>query len=148
MGLPTFGPCVYSVRAAQNLVLPVAPGADSPFVSADLPFLFPVAKFVTSILVVPRSGGALAPAAIAGQLALGIVDETNNPIVFDGRGTLQGTTLAPVAADCLALSGLQFRRFPMQRPVAAGDQWIFSLQNRDTVNAITVAGIFIYFEDP
>lgn len=83
------------------------------------------------------------------NVSLRIIDEQNNPIVTDTRGTLRGTTFAPAAASLLMLHGKGFAPFALQRPIVAQRQleWTFSLQNEDTANVITMAGVFLYLEN-
>ncbi len=79
-------------------------------------------------------------------LGLVVLDETNHPIVSDSRGSLIGTGQAPVSVPLLSLSGASFRPFAVQRPIKAGDQWSFTVQNTDPAHATTLAGIFLYLE--
>ncbi len=141
-------PALYAVRGSQGLVVPIALAAGSPSQAAPLRFQFPRACFVAGLLAfgLPDAGMPV-PEAQSAALALAIVDETAHPIISDSRGSLIGTGLAPVAVSLLTLSGRSFRPFALQRPVAAGDQWIFTVQNSDAAHATTLAGIFLYIED-
>ena len=143
---PLRGALVYKVPGSDGLALLVAPAAGSPSVSAPLVWRFPHPAFCDRLLVMLRPG----PIALETQLArvsISIVDETNQPLISDSRGTLRGSQNAAVAAPLLLLAGFALHPFPLQRPVAAHDRWIFTLQNEDPANVATLAGIFLQFKD-
>lgn len=143
------GASIWTVPGSNGLVCPVAAAAGSPTSSTQLAFRFPRAVFLTGLLALPQPNVAFATLqAQCAQLSLHVVDEVNQPLVSDSRGTLQGTTLAPVAAPFLLLFGRAFHPFKLQRPLAASDRWLFTIQNADPVNAQTLAGLFLYFSEP
>lgn len=142
------GADVWKVPGTDGLVLAVAPAAGSPSVSADLPFLFTRAAFVEGVLAFVRPVGAVSVEVQQANLGMRIVDEVAEAMIVDTRGTLVGTTNAPVAASLLMMAGFGFRPFALQRPVSAGDKWVFSLQNEDPLATSTLAGIFLYFGRP
>lgn len=146
--LPRFGPSIWKVPFSDGLALPVAPAAGSPSISAELRFDFPKSAFIVGLLALPLPDVAFATyqEQIA-QLAIAITDETNQPIVSNTRGTLQGTTFAPAAASLLTLFGRSFRRHALQRPVASLDRWLITFQNRDTVRAQVLEGLYLYLEE-
>lgn len=143
------GPYIYSVAAARDLTLAVASGADSPTESAALPFIFPCSRFIAGALVMPRApiGGLTLQQTIA-RVAMRVVDENQKPLFADSRSTIKGSNNVQVAMGGLGLHGMTFRWFPLQRPVRAGDQWTFFLQNDDPANTIQLAGIYLYPEAP
>jgi hypothetical protein len=142
---PTRGPTLYKVPGSDGLVLAVAPALGSPSVSATLVWRFPKPVFCDGFFLALRPG-AVAAATQAARTSLVIVDETNQPIVSDSRGTLRGVTNAPVAAPLLSMFGRGAHPFPIQRPVAAQDQWFVSFQNEDPANVVTLAGLFLLFQ--
>ncbi len=125
--------------------------ATGPSVSADLPFVFPRECFVAGLMVIPNlTGGALGVPAMQAALALACIDENQEALVSDGRGSQFTTStgaLASVGADALLLNGLGFRPFPLQRPARTQARWIFNVQNRVT-STVQIAGIYIFTEDP
>ncbi len=149
--LPQRGPCLWVVPGSDGLVCPVAPAAGSESISAELVFNFPRSVFMVGVLVIPRPDAVAFPGGLLPQIAqlkLAIMDEVNQPIFSDSRGTVKGTTRAPVAGPLLAMFGRAFHPFALQRPVASLDVWRFTIQNRDTANAQTLDGIYLYFEEP
>jgi hypothetical protein len=141
---------IYLVPGSSLLAL-AASNATGPSVSAALPFQFPRPVFVTGLLVVPllNAGGDPIPKIQAG-LALSVFDENQEALVSDGRGSQFVTStgaLAPAGADCLLMSGFGFRPFPLQRKGFNSARWLFSVQNRVAL-ATTLAGIYLYAEDP
>lgn len=147
--IPSRGPSVWKVPFSDGLACAVAPAAGSPSISGELAFNFPRSVFLTGILVLPRVSAAFASyqEQIA-QLSLNVIDEVNQPLISDSRGTIVGTTRAPVAAPFLMLFGRAFHPFAMQRPIASLDVWRFTIQNAHTARAQTLAGIFLYFSEP
>jgi hypothetical protein len=140
------GASIWKVPFSDGLVCAVAPGAGSRSISAELAFNFPKSVFLTGVLVLPLPDVAFASyEAQCARLSLAVVDEVNQPLFSDSRGTLLGTTNAPVAAPLFQLFGRSFRPYALQRPIAALDVWRFTVQNADTANAQALAGIFLYF---
>lgn len=143
-------PEIFVVPGTVGLVCLKATGSGAnPRPTTPIAFRFPRALFVEGVLVLPRRN--VAWASLENQmasLALSITDETTHPIMSDGRATTKGTFRAPVAAPLLGLHGRGFHPFKLQRPVAASDAWVFSVQNADSVDDQTLAGIFLYFSDP
>lgn len=140
-------PALYIVQGSQGLAIPAALGAGSPSSSAPVTWQFPTSCFVAGILAfgLPDAGMPVIEAQSA-QLGLVVTDEQGHPLISDGRSSLIGTGLAPVSVPLLTLSGRSFRPFALQRPVAGGDKWIFTVQNVDTAHATTLAGIFLYIK--
>lgn len=142
---------LYIVPGTSGLAVPAA-NATGPGVAADVTLVLPRARHVGGVLVIPRSnaGGALTMEAIAASLSIGITDENQEQLISDGQGSqLPSSTGALVltAAPCLMLTGRAWRPFPLQRLLRGLEKWVFSVQNRDT-NITTLAGIFLYTEDP
>jgi len=138
---------MWRVPGSLGLALAVAPaGNDNPSVSLPLTFTFPETVDVEGLLAFPTATVALPdPILQSGQLSLDVVDETQQPLFSDTRGTLRGTARAPVSAGLLMLQGFACNRFAMQRLVKSGDTWTFTMQSDDKVNAYTMSGIFIYY---
>lgn len=147
--IPCRGPSIWKVPFSDGLACPIAPDAVSPSISAELVFNFPRSVFLTGILLlpIPDATWATYQEQIA-QLSLQVTDETNQPVISDSRGTIVGSTNAPVASPLLQLFGRGFHPFALQRPLASLDVWRFTVQNADPVNAQTLAGIFLYFSEP
>lgn len=143
---PDYGPKLWRVPGTDGLVLAAAPAVGSPSVSAPITWRFPKAVFVCGVLVLlrPRSSAAM-PGEMA-QVSLRIIDESNQPIINDTRGTIRGTQNAPVAAPLLALHGKGFHPHALQRAVASQDQWHFVFENEDTAHTEILSGVFLYFE--
>lgn len=142
---------MWVVPGSEALACPVAPAAGSLSISTELVYNFPRSVFMTGVLVIPTPDSVAFPSGLLTQLSqlkLAITDEVNQPIFNDTRGTVRGTTRAPVAGPLLALFGAAFHPFAMQRPVAALDVWRFTIQNRDIANAQTIEGIYLFFEEP
>jgi hypothetical protein len=130
------GPIIYSVTGVTDVA--IAAGTTL----GPIAFRFPEARFVTGLLAIPRSGSA----ADLALVRMSVTDEDFDALVTD-RG------LGPGAIPLLALTGgLEMpmidlpiiRAAPLQRPVAAGDFWRFSLTN-DGGAPITL-GLFILFD--
>lgn len=138
---------IWRVPGSLGLAVAAAPGGyNNPSVSDPLTFVFPRAAMVEAIFALPVATVALPdPIDQSGQLSLVVVDEVQQPLFSDTRGTLRGTARAPVSAGLLMLQGFAANRYPLQRPVGSGDTWTFTMQNDDPANAYTMAGIFIYF---
>lgn len=118
-------PLLYSILGISGVDVP-AGGSIGP-----IRFQFPVARFVTGLLFVPLSG---APVDL-GALSLTVTDEDGDSLFGDGYG---GGSSAGALALCggLLLTTMttapfpNIQPFPLQRPVAGGDVWRFTLANR------------------
>lgn len=142
------GASIWKVPFSDGLVCPVAPGVGSRSLSTELAFNFPKSVFLTGLLALPLPDVAFGTyVEQCAQLSLSVVDETNQPLVSDSRGTIVGTTNAPVAAPFFMLFGKSFRPFALQRPIASLDRWLFTVQNADTARAQVLAGIYLYFQE-
>jgi len=142
--------CIYVVPGSSLLALAAATSAIVPSVSADLPFVFPRPCFVSGILVVPLFNAAAAalPTVQAG-ISVTVADENQEALVSDGSGFQVATVaggLAPVAADALALGGMGFRPFPLQRHAPNLGRWVFNVQNR-IASIATIAGVYLFTEN-
>ena len=148
--LPLIGPQIYTVRGASGLALPVATAVGSPTESAELVHTFTRPMFIAGILglVAPLAGFAGGLEAQQAMIAMTILDENQEPIVGDTRGTLEGANQVPPGAPFLALSGRAFHPHPLQRQVVGHNVWRFRFQNFDPANAMTLAGVFLYLEPP
>lgn len=120
---PQVGPVSFRVRAFEQAL---AAGASS----EEVRFRWPRDLFVRSLLLLPRSGLR----ADMAKLALQIVDETQQQIIFSGDGSnnfggalsLSGCLpLSPMFADLVVAAPLA-----LQRPVATGDLWLITARNR------------------
>lgn len=110
-------------------------------------FRWPRPLFVTSLLLLPRSGARADMAA----LQLAIEDETQQQIVSSGDGsTIQAPGLALSGQTPLngpLVAGLNLGRpFTLQRPVNTGDLWLITVRNVGGAGAITPE-LFFDFED-
>jgi hypothetical protein len=135
--LPRVGPQLFSVREfdAVTIGAGLAVGASS--------FRWPRDLFVTGISWLPETGD---PAELA-NLRVRISDETFQEVFADGQGftfDVPGVLLGGIAAQ-VEYHG--FRRWPLQRPVAAGDQWFFTMTNTSAAD-IDVAGLYLFIEEP
>lgn len=120
---PKLGPVCFRVTDADS---EIAAGSSL----GPIRFRFPRALFVTSVLLLPRSGVRADMAA----LRLSIEDETQQQIFSSGDGTTNETTAlslmglrpinGPFVADLLIA-----RPFALQRPVNTGDLWLVTIQN-------------------
>jgi hypothetical protein len=108
-------------------------------------FRFPRALFVTSLLLLARSGAR----GDAASLRLRVQDESFADVIADGFGTsfsapalsLSGlTVLDPMFADLVVV-----RPFVLQRPVADGDTWRFTITN--TFGAPITPELLIGFDE-
>lgn len=147
--LLTRGPQLYTIAGARGLALPAAAAVGSPTVAGPVRQVFGRPLFIEGILALVRPiagyvGGLDRQQAM---IAVSILDENNDPIVSDTRGTLQGTTQAPAAASLLAMSGKGFHPFQVQRAVTARDVWTFSFQNNDPAQAMVLAALVLYLGD-
>lgn len=140
----TRGPSIYSVPGVSGVSIPAAGGVLGP-----ITFVWPRALFVTSLLVATRGATRQELAA----LSLSILDETQQEIFFNGKGgayadrssscmSLVGTLVLPPQFDALVL----LRPFKLQRPVAAGDNWLFTLTNSHPTDVI-IPELTISFEE-
>ncbi len=138
---------LWVVPGSVALACPVAAAAGSPTNSASFAFMFPRAAFVHGVLALPRPSGVLSFPAQLAALGLIINDETNQPVVSDTRGGVQGSNQVQPAASLLSLHGKAFHPFDVQRPVIAGDVWRIMIQNRDPANAAVLAGLYFYYSE-
>lgn len=142
------GPSILVVPGSAGLSVPAASALGSPSSSAELVYRFRSRRFIRAVAVIGRPDlGMPDPVKQTGQLALRIVDQSQQPIVSDSRGVLRGSNLLPAGAPVLAMQGTAFRPFELQCVVEANDAWRFSVQNEDPINATTLAAILLYFDD-
>lgn len=138
---PAVGPVRFRVRGVEA---PIFTGS----VLGPVEFRWPRALFVTSLLLLPKSGARPDLA----QLSIEIEDETQQQIVSSGNGQNQ-------AAAALALNGqtpigpmltdlVLARPFAIQRPVNTGDKWYITIRNAAGGIALTVTPeLYFDFED-
>lgn len=135
--LPLSGPLLYTVPGVSGVSI----GAGVTL--GPISFKWPSARFVTGISVCTRGGTA----AELATLALSVIDEDQDALIVEG-GLVGGS------APLLAFGGLplEFWPFPfvqpipLQRPVAAGDVWRFSLTNDGA--APVVPTLLLHFGKP
>lgn len=138
---PAFGPIVLSSRALAAQTVPAlaggVPGQFPSAASGPAVFRWPFAAFCTGALLLPMSGDPVDAAA----LSLRWQDETAFDVFSDGGGQ---NYEAPV----LALQGSALGRYiALQRPVADGDEWLFTVFNQ-AGKTIQLAGLFFAFMRP
>lgn len=137
--IPRKGPSSYSCRGITDVSVPA--GGE---ISAV--WRWPRALFVTGFLAHGRGGTRAELAA----LTLRIQDETFQDVFSDGQG-------ASFARSLLSLCGLvttgplvddlvMVRPWVMQRPVAAGDEWVVTVAN--TSGAPIYPELHWLFEEP
>lgn len=142
------GAGIWVASGSVGLACPVASAVGSPTSSALFTFQFPRSVFLTGLLALPRKSAVLAYNAQCAALSLFATDEAQRPIFSDSRGTLQGTNAVPVAGAFLGLFGKAFHPYALQRPIRAGANWSFRVQNADPANAAVLAGLYFYFSEP
>lgn len=137
--LPANGPQIFKVAGIDA---PVAGGATL----GPIPFLFPRDLFVTGVLLVPTSGLR----ADMAQLRLRIQDETYEDLISDGLMTFDASVLALCGTTPLAFGAFGAlvvkRPFVLQRPVASGDMWRFSVRN--VAGGTLSSELFLFVEEP
>lgn len=134
MTTPRVGPVLFSVPAFDLVTIPAASEIGPTL------FRFPRALFVTGVLLLPDSGLRTE----AASLRVRIQDATFQDLISDGQGfTFDAPSLA------MGGMGAEFglRPFAMQQPVAAGDEWFFTVSNRSAADILSGA-LLIYFEEP
>lgn len=130
--LPVRGPSIYRVRGVTNVSIPAATTL------GPIRFRFPRAVFVTGVQLLVRSGN---PADLA-VLDLRISDETFQETISDGQGGV-------FSAPGVALASLRgWHPFRLQHPVAAGDEWIFRVENTRAAGAAVTPLLFLLFDEP
>jgi hypothetical protein len=137
---PRTGPVIFRLAALSDVSITAAGGTLGPYA-----FRFPRSLFITGISIVPRSGARGDMAA----LSLRIQDQKFQDMIADGAGghfasvlSLMGTTPLATAFSPLVL----YRPFKLQRPVFAGDEWYFTIQNNSAGTAIKTETI-LYFDE-
>jgi hypothetical protein len=128
---------VYTVDGVNGV--PIAgPGSLGP-----IAFRWPEPQFVTGISLVTHN----ASAAELGALLLAITDEDGDPMVLTNgvAGAMSGLSFGGRALEFWPQSPL-VRPFDLQRPVAAGDVWRFTLEN--TSGAPITAEMLLHFRRP
>lgn len=129
-------PAIYRVPGFAGATVPARDlFTDAPGLLGPVLFRFPAPKFLTGIMLVPRSGDPVDAAA----LSIAISDNESSQISSDGRG-------GGLFAEALALSGFSWHPFLTQRPIAGGDTWVITVAN--TGAAVVLAGLFFYVEAP
>lgn len=135
---PTKGPVRYKVSEIEQSI---AAGSSL----GPIKFRWPRAVFVTSLLLLPRSGLSVDMAG----LRLTIEDETQQQIFASGDGSANyGAALGDTGLVTLAplmTTLVKAAPFALQRPVNVGDLWLVTIANVG-VNAVTPELLFSFDE--
>jgi hypothetical protein len=133
---PPFGPALMTARNLAGVAIPAAVGT-TPGSFGPVTYRWPMAVFCTGILLLPLSGDP----GDTSKLSLRFQDETAYDVFSTGYGTnyfMPGTSMSGNSLS---------HYFALQRPVIAGDEWIFTVQNRKA-GVINLAGVFFTFMRP
>lgn len=131
---------IYTVPGLARVTVLAAVGT-VPGRTAEVEASFIEPREIAGVLVLPASGSA---AGLAG-LALQILDNDGHPIFTDMAGDERNDRL-PFAMNCLALAGRGVSPFPLQRLVAPGERWLFTLFNLTGAD-IDVASVSLHLAD-
>ena len=133
---PPFGPIILGARALAGVVVP-AQGQFPAATEKPAVYRWPFAAFCTGMCLVPLSGSA----ADLANVSLRFQDETAYDVFSDGGG--QNFEQGGLSMVGRGLGNYQ----ALQRPIADGDEWLFTLFNGSGAD-ITIAGLFFAFMRP